>query len=202
MTPSKVVVTPAALVRSRPLAATILLTAAGSFWLILGPLPRWIGSAFPSMRWKDLGGRAYPEAPVVRQRHTWDCGYAALATLLSGEDGSDGEKVYDSLRAILPLRVGGASVADLSFLAQRFGRSLEARYATDSSWARSKPPYLLLLTERHYIEVVRAEGDSVTIADPEIGGVKLPVRHLLGIHPLVILTASRGNPSVQAKHPT
>lgn len=169
----------------RRVAAAILLAVGGVLWLICGPAPRWFVSAFASKRWTSLGAIAAPDMRIVRQRHTWDCGYAALATLLA--PGAAGERVYDSLRALRPLRVGGASVADLEYLAGRFGTSLQGRYVVDSSWSREVPPYLLLLTERHFVEVVGDEGDSVIIADPEVGGVKLLRRRFLGLRPLVIL---------------
>ncbi len=170
----------------KTIGLALLLLLGGSLWAAAEAptdgLSRWFGSR----RWKALGGVNAPGYHVIDQRSMWDCGYAALATLVVPE--ARARAVFDSLVKAVPPPPGGVTVGDLEHISAQLGLPLVGHPVQGLSWLEPPPPYLVLLSEHHFVTVIAGSQDMVVIADPAAGVFALTHDHLALLHPIAVLT--------------
>ena len=119
-----------------------------------------------------------PAAPPVFQVNRFDCGVAALATVLSLQQGH--AVVPETLTTALALTEGeqaavreqGYSLYELSRMAQAMGAQAVVQHLDASALPALPLPalvYLRLPTGPHFSVVTELAGDSVALADPSQG---------------------------------
>lgn len=136
--------------------------------------------------WRQYGASPLP-IPVTRQTSWWDCGQAALANLLEAT-GHQGITV-DSMLVLLPVKPAGTTVGELETASRQLGVDLQGRRVGDTTWLQHPTPFILLLSERHYVVVLSIDDTALLIADPAAGMFRLP-RVLAGqVGPIAVLVA-------------
>jgi predicted double-glycine peptidase len=134
--------------------------------------------------------RELRDAAVVRQRHDYSCGSAALASLLTyGLDDPVGEQTLldallkpmgpDELAAI---GKKGLSLQDLQRLAQMRGHKAQGFRVQADQLARVSRPVIAFVKPGgypHFVVLKGVRGDRAYVADPSLGNVRMPLYRFL-----------------------
>ena len=128
------------------------------------------------------------EQEIVRQRGDYDCGPAALATLIAFHSGADldltrftehlGVSAWEKAR----IRSEGFSLEQLARLAQGAGADPQVVRANASSLQALRLPvlvYLQLATGPHFSLLTGLAGRHVALADPSQGPLIWTLEHFL-----------------------
>jgi predicted double-glycine peptidase len=135
--------------------------------------------------WELRGGASIP-SPIVVHQKTWaDCGPAALATLLlalrvtpfSGDQ-------LDSLSVLYPV---GTTVGELEDLARPRGIVFDSFAPVGADWIDTRPPYIVLLANHHFVVVEGVSNGVARIGDPASGGIVIALNQFSAIRPRVVM---------------
>ena len=124
----------------------------------------------------DDGNVGLLERALVLQRHEWDCGIAAVATLLRLE-GLDVS--YDSVARGVMANEHGVSMASLAGVAARLGRPLDGYRLRSLAALGIDDPWIALINSAyagHYVVVSSRTAEAVVVLDPRAGVRRLSIR--------------------------
>ena len=175
---------------AKALGAT-LAAVAWSAWAQVPPDSQVIvnsGSTMTELRVTSL--RALRDAGVVKQRHDYSCGTAALATLLSYglNDPVDESALLQALIAPLStdelakLQKNGLSLLDLQGLAQKRGYKAQGFRLHRDQLVKLSRPVIVFIKPRgyqHFAVLKGLRGDRALLADPSLGNVRMPLYRFL-----------------------
>jgi hypothetical protein len=168
------------------IACLLFFMLAGSLWVMAFPPLGGLSQHIGARQWTALGGVEARGYQLVKQHSLWDCGYAALATIL--EPAEVGAAMFDSLTVSAPPPPGGVTVGALEALGAKYGMPLVGRSVVDESWLGEQPPYIILLAEHHFVAVVHRDHHGAVVADPGAGVFAVSLDSLVTLRPLAVLT--------------
>lgn len=173
--------------------AAVALCACAAIW----SAPLWggdsqvvVNAGTARMQLPVVSLRAQRDAGVVKQRHDYSCGSAALATLLSYglDDAVDEEALLRSLidplsaEELAALQDKGLSLRALQQLARERGHKAQGFRVGASQLAKLTRPVIVFVKPGgygHFAVLKGLRGDRAYLADPSIGNLRMPLYRFL-----------------------